>query len=117
MGKVENIIKTLISEMAKEGSADEAEKDTGIPKKNIEVGKVTFSKDGDTKFTVTDIDDETGRVSWNVERLPSYEELFSDATWVIFKTLFLNLKRNPKFFVIPFSKGSISLLIEIDGLK
>ena len=80
MGKVKNIIKTLISEMAKEGSADEAEKDTGIPKKNIEVGKVTFSKDGDTKFTVTDIDGETGRVSWNVEKLPSYEELFSDAT-------------------------------------
>ena len=80
MGKVENIIKTLINEMAKEGSAEEAEKDTGIPKRKIEVGKVTFSKDGDTKFTVTDIDGETGRVSWNVERLPSYEELFSDAT-------------------------------------
>jgi len=80
MGKVENIIKTLINEMAKEGSAEEAEKDTGIPKRKIEVGKVTFSKDGDTKFTVTDIDGETGRVSWNIERLPSYEELFTDAT-------------------------------------
>ena len=80
MGKVENIIKSIITEMAKEGSADEAEKDTGIPKKKIEVGKVTFSKDGDTKYTVTDIDGETGRVSWNVERLPSYDELFNDAT-------------------------------------
>ena len=56
---------------------------TGIPKRNIEVGKVTFSKDGDTKFTVTDIDGETGRVSWNVERLPSYEELFTDSTELV----------------------------------
>jgi len=79
-GIVESIVKGLVNEMAKEGSAEEAEKDTGIPKRKIEVGKVTFSKDGDTKFTVTDIDGETGRVSWNVERLPSYEELFSDAT-------------------------------------
>ena len=79
-GIVESIVKGLVNEMAKEGSAEEAEKDTGIPKRSIEVGKVTFSKDGDTKFTVTDIDGETGRVSWNVERLPSYEELFTDAT-------------------------------------
>ena len=66
--------------MAKEGSSEDAEKDTGIPKGKQEIGKVTFSKDGDTKFTVTDIDTETGKVSWSVERLPSYEELFSDAT-------------------------------------
>ena len=82
-GIVESIVKGLVNEMAKEGSADEAEKDTGIPKRNIEVGKVTFSKDGDTKFTVTDIDGETGKVSWNVERLPSYEELFTDSTELV----------------------------------
>jgi len=79
-GIVEEIVKGLVNEMAKEGSADDAEKDTGIPKGKQEIGKVTFSKDGDTKFTVTDIDTETGKVSWSVERLPSYEELFSDAT-------------------------------------
>ena len=79
-GIVEEIVKGLVNEMAKEGSADDAEKDTGIPKRKQEIGKVTFSKDGDTKFTVTDIDTETGKVSWSVERLPSYEELFSDAT-------------------------------------
>ena len=72
--------KYKLNEMSKTASADEAEKDTGIPKRKQEVGKVTFSKDGDTKFTVTDIDTETGKVSWSVERLPSYEELFSDAT-------------------------------------
>ena len=83
MGKVENIVKNLVREMAKEGSAEEAEKDTGIPKRKQEVGKVTFSKDGDTKFTVTDIDDQTGKVSWNVEYLPSYDELFTAVTKLV----------------------------------
>jgi hypothetical protein len=82
-GIVESIVKGLVNEMAKEGSADEAEKDTGIPKRKQEIGKVTFSKDGDTKFTVTDIDTETGKVSWSVERLPSYEELFTDSTELV----------------------------------
>jgi|TARA_R100000479_G_scaffold141614_1_gene77397 hypothetical protein len=83
MGKVENIVKNLVREMAKEGSAEEAEKDTGIPKRKQEVGKVTFSKDGDTKFTVTDINDQTGKVSWSVEYLPSYDELFTAATKLV----------------------------------
>ena len=78
--KVEEIVKGLVKEMAKAGTAEDAAEDTGIPKRSIQVGKVTFSKDGDTKFTVTDIDAETGRISWNVEQLPSFEELFSTAT-------------------------------------
>ena len=82
-GIVEEIVKSLVNEMAKEGSSEDAEKDTGIPKRKQEIGKVTFSKDGDTKFTVTDIDTETGKVSWSVERLPSYEELFTDSTELV----------------------------------
>ena len=82
-GIVEEIVKSLVNEMAKEGSSEDAEKDTGIPKGKQEIGKVTFSKDGDTKFTVTDIDTETGKVSWSVERLPSYEELFTDSTELV----------------------------------
>ena len=78
--KVEEIVKGLVKEMAKAGTAEDAAEDTGIPKRSIQVGKVTFSKDGDTKYTVTDIDSETGKVSWTVERLPSFEELFSTAT-------------------------------------
>lgn len=78
--KIEEIVKGLVKEMAKAGTAEDAAEDTGIPKRSIEVGKVTFSKDGDTKFTVTDIDDVTGKVSWIVEQLPSFEELFSTAT-------------------------------------
>ena len=78
--KIEEIVKGLVKEMAKAGTAEDAAEDTGIPKRSIQVGKVTFSKDGDTKYTVTDIDDVTGKVSWTVERLPSFEELFSTAT-------------------------------------
>ncbi|MAR20662.1 MAG: hypothetical protein CMD25_01165 [Flavobacteriales bacterium] len=78
--KIEEIVKGLVKEMAKAGTAEDAAEDTGIPKRSIQVGKVTFSKDGDTKYTVTDIDSETGKVSWTVERLPSFEELFSTAT-------------------------------------
>ena len=81
--KIEEIVKGLVKEMAKAGTAEEAAEDTGIPPNKQEVGKVTFSKDGDTKFTVTDIDTETGRISWNVEQLPSFEELFSVATELV----------------------------------
>ena len=99
MGKVENIVKNLVREMAKEGSADEAEKDTGIPKRKQEVGKVTFSKDGDTKFTVTDIDTETGRVSWNVTYLPAYDKLFDDITELVntAKGVYVKTKNDPVF--------------------
>jgi len=99
MGKVENIVKNLVREMAKEGSADEAEKDTGIPKRKQEVGKVTFSKDGDTKFTVTDIDTETGKVSWNVTYLPAYDKLFDDITELVntAKGVYVKTKNDPVF--------------------
>ena len=85
MGKsiIEDMVKELIVEMAKDGTAEEAAKDTGIPPNKQEVGKITYSKDGDTKFTVTDIDDETGKISWKVEKLPSYEELFNDSTELV----------------------------------
>ena len=75
--------KYKLNEMSKTASPEAAEKATGIPQSKQEVGKVTFSKDGDTKFTVTDIDSETGRISWNVEQLPSFEELFSVATELV----------------------------------
>ena len=75
--------KYKLNEMSKTASADEAEKELGTPKRSIEVGKVTFSKDGDTKFTVTDIDDQTGKVSWSIEKLPSYEELFVAASKLV----------------------------------
>ena len=78
-GIVEEIVKGLVNEMAKEGSADDAEKDTGIPKGKQEIGKVTFSKDGDTKFTVTNVNPETGQISWKVTDLPAFDKLLDDA--------------------------------------
>ena len=36
------------------------------------MGDVTYSKDGDTKYTVDDIDWNTGRVGWKTEKLPNF---------------------------------------------
>ena len=35
-------------------------------KGGYEIGDVSYSKDGDTKFVVNSIDDETGQVGWKV---------------------------------------------------
>ncbi len=37
------------------------------------------SEDG-VKSTITDIDSETGRISWDIDYLPNFDELFDDAT-------------------------------------
>ena len=68
MGKIENIIKKLTEapNLAKAG--------------NYKVGDVTFSKDGSTKYTVLDIDSETGSVEWKTDNMPNVEKLFDDAT-------------------------------------
>ena len=71
--------KYKLNEMSKTASPEAAEKATGIPQSKQEVGKVTFSKDGDTKYTVTDVNPETGQVSWKVETLPAFDKLLDDA--------------------------------------
>ena len=42
------------------------------------IGDVTYSKDGDTKFTVDSIDPETGQISWKVTELPAFDKLNDD---------------------------------------
>ena len=42
------------------------------------IGDVSYSKDGDTKFTVTGIDKETGQISWKVTELPAFDKLNDD---------------------------------------
>jgi len=73
MGKIENIIKKVLKEdgpnLAKAGS--------------YEIGDVTYSKDGDTKYTVRDINSETGAVAWKVEKLPAFETLFDAVTELV----------------------------------
>ena len=70
MGKIDNIIKKILSEdgpnLAKDG--------------DYKVGDVTFSKDGGTKYTVLDIDSETGSVNWKTDNLPNFKNLFDDST-------------------------------------
>jgi len=75
--------KYKLNEMSKTASPEAAEKATGIPQSKQEVGKVTFSKDGDTKYTVTNVNPETGQVSWKVETLPAFDKLLDDADELI----------------------------------
>ena len=71
MGKIENIIKKLTE--APEDNLPKVDK-TG----KFKVGDVKIS--GGIKSTVKDINKETGGISWNIEYIPNFEELFDDAT-------------------------------------
>ena len=42
------------------------------------VGDVTYSKDGDTRFTVDAVNPESGKVSWKITNLPNFDKLFDD---------------------------------------
>ena len=75
--------KYKLNEMSKTASPEEAEKELGIPQSGFEVGKVTYSKDGDTKYRVTDIDSETGQISWQITNLPAFDKLLDDANELI----------------------------------
>ena len=87
MGKIENIIQKLTEapNLAKAG--------------NYKVGDVTFSKDGGTKYTVLDIDSETGSVEWETKSLPNYEKLMEDSTDLVdtAKGVFQKSKDDSKF--------------------
>ena len=71
MGKIENIIKKLTE--APEDNLPKVDK-----KGEFKVGDVR-SGDG-IKSTVTNIDDETGRIEWDIDYLPNFDELFDGAT-------------------------------------
>ena len=43
-----------------------------------EIGDVSYSKDGDTKFVVNSIDKETGQIGWKVIELPAFDKLNDD---------------------------------------
>ena len=43
-----------------------------------EIGDISYSKDGDTKFVVNSIDSETGQVGWKVVDLPAFDKLNDD---------------------------------------
>ena len=71
MGKIDNIIKKLT-----EAPGDNLPKvdKTG----RFKVGDVKIS--GGIKSTIKNINKETGGISWDIEYIPNFEELFDDAT-------------------------------------
>ena len=42
------------------------------------VGDVTYSNDGDTRFTVDAVNPESGKVSWKITNLPNFDKLFDE---------------------------------------
>ena len=71
MGKIDNILKKLT-----EAPGDDLPKVDKTGK--FKVGDVKIS--GGIKSTVKDINKETGGISWNIEYIPNFEELFDDAS-------------------------------------
>ena len=66
---------------------------------NYKIGDITYSKDGDTKFTVDSIDPESGQVGWKVVELPSFEKLNETADELVAtaKKVYTKTKDDEKF--------------------
>lgn len=94
--------KYKLNEMSKTASPDEAEKELGQPKSSFEVGQVSFSDDGTSKSTITNIDDVTGAVSWKIEQLPGFDKLYQEVDQFVdaAKRVFQKTKDDKKFIEI-----------------
>ncbi len=94
--------KYKLNEMSKTASPDEAEKELGQPKSSFEVGQVSFSDDGTSKSTITNIDDITGAVSWKIEQLPGFDKLYQEVDQFVdaAKRVFQKTKDDKKFVEI-----------------
>ena len=66
---------------------------------DAKVGDFHYSSDGDTKFTVTAVDDHTGAVSWDILNLPSFEQLFKTLDKAISSSrgVYTKVKQDTKF--------------------
>ena len=66
---------------------------------NAKVGDFHYSSDGDTKFTVTAVDPNTGAVSWDILNLPSFEQLFKtlDKAISTSRGVYTKVKQDTKF--------------------
>ena len=68
-----------VLEMSKTASPEEAAKELKRqPGEPFKVGQVSFSDDGTTKSTITNINPETGAVKWTITQLPGYDKLFGE---------------------------------------
>jgi hypothetical protein len=92
-------LKYKLSEMSKVASEKEAEKEFDSPYETLKVGKVSFSDDGTSKSTITNIDGETGQVSWKIEQLPGYDLLYDelDELVSVAKRVYVKTKDDDKF--------------------
>ncbi len=68
--------------------------------KEIEVGDIEFDKG--TKSTVTDIDPETGAVSWDIDYIPNIDKLVEDSIDLVntAKGVYQKAKDDKKFLDI-----------------
>ena len=66
---------------------------------NYKVGDVTYSKDGDTRYTVNAVNPESGKVSWKVTNLPNFDKLFDDVNDAAMsaKGVYTKVKDDQKF--------------------
>ena len=64
-----------------------------------EIGDVSYSKDGKTKFVVNSIDPETGQIGWKVINLPAFEKLNDDIDSLVStaKGVYTKTKDDEKF--------------------
>ncbi len=87
--------KYKLNEMSKTASPEEAAKEFD----ELEVGKVTFSDDGTSKSTITDINPTTGAVSWKITQLPGFEKLYDEMDDLVnvAKRVYVKTKDDKKF--------------------
>ena len=92
--------KYKLSEMSKTASEEEAAKELKRkPGEKFKVGQVTYSDDGTSKSTITDIDPETGAVRWRIDQLPGFDKLYDEITDLVTtaKRTYVKTKDDKKF--------------------
>ena len=91
--------KFKLSEMSKKGSPKQAEEEFDSPYETLKVGKVSFSDDGTSKSTITNIDPETGAVSWRIDQLPGFDKLYDEIDDLVdvAKRVYVKTKDDKKF--------------------
>ena len=92
--------KYKLSEMSKtaspEAAAKELERKDG---EKFQVGQVTYATDGQSKSTITNIDKETGAVSWKITQLPGFDKLYDEMDQLVdvAKRVYVKTKDDNKF--------------------
>ena len=92
--------KYKLSEMSKTASEEYAAKELKRkPGEKFKVGQVTYSDDGTSKSTITDIDPVTGAVKWRIDQLPGFDKLYDEITDLVTtaKRTYVKTKDDKKF--------------------